>query len=145
VYSDYLTGDFDGQSVVLTERPAGSVEVVEAPANMGDEGALIGAATGAIAGAIVGGPIGAVVGAGAGTVVGGGVGTVTEPPDSVRTYITSNRVDPVYLDGEVVEGATLPETVEFREIPDYEYRYINVNGQNVLVDPGTRRVVYILR
>jgi uncharacterized protein YraI len=145
VYSDYLTGDFNGQAVVLTERPADSVQIVEPPANMGGEGAIVGATTGAIAGAIVGGPIGAVVGAGAGTVVGGGVGTAIKPPETVRTYISTNRAEPVYLEGEVVEGATLPETVTFREIPDYEYRYVNVNGQDVLVDPGTRQVVYIVR
>lgn len=145
VYSDYLAGDFGGQKMVLTERPTDSVKVVQAPANMGGEGALVGATTGAIAGAIVGGPIGAVVGAGAGTVVGGGVGTAIQPPDTVKTYITSHRADPVYLEGEVVEGATLPENVVFREIPDYQYRYVNVNGQDVLVDPGSRQVVYIVR
>jgi len=145
VYSDYLAGDFGGQQVVLTNRPADAVKVVEAPANMGGEGALVGATTGAIAGAIVGGPIGAVVGAGAGTVIGGGVGTGIQPPDTVRTYISSNRAEPVYLEGEVVEGATLPDTVVFREVPDYQYRYVNVNGQDVLVDPGTRQVVYIVR
>jgi uncharacterized protein YraI len=145
VYSDYLTGDFGGQTVVLTDRPADAVAVVEAPKNSGDEGALAGGATGAIAGAIVGGPIGAAVGGVAGAVAGGAVGTVAPPSDTVRTYVTDNRADPIYLDGEVVEGATLPETVVLREIPDYEYRYVNVNGQDVLIDPATRRVVYIVR
>ena len=59
--------------------------------------------------------------------------------------MTSNQVDPVYLDGEVVVGAGLPETVELREIPDYEYRYVNVNNQPVLVEPGSRKIVYIIR
>ena len=43
----------------------------------------------------------------------------------------------------MVVGASLPETVELREIPDYEYRYVNVNNQPVLVEPGTRRIVYV--
>lgn len=145
VYSDYLTGDFGGQTVVLTDRPADAVAVVEAPDNAGDEGALAGGATGAIAGAIIGGPIGAAVGGVAGAVAGGAVGTVTPPPETVRTYVTENRADAIYLDGEVVEGASLPDTVELREIPDYQYRYVNVNGQDVLIDPETRRVVYIVR
>lgn len=63
----------------------------------------------------------------------------------MRTYIESNTIDPVYLDGEVVVGAALPETVEVREIPDYDYRYVYVNEQPVLVEPETRRIVYVLR
>ena len=72
-------------------------------------------------------------------------GTVIDPPERVRTYVTTNRVEPVYLDGEVVVGAGLPETVVLREIPDYEYRYVYVNGQPVLVEPCTRRIVYVMR
>ncbi|TJU99032.1 MAG: DUF1236 domain-containing protein, partial [Mesorhizobium sp.] len=51
----------------------------------------------------------------------------------------------VYLEGEVVTGAVLPDTVELREIPDYNYRYVYVNNQPALVDPGTRRIVYVMR
>jgi hypothetical protein len=101
--------------------------------------------TGAIAGAIVGGPVGAAVGGAAGTVAGGATGTLIDPPDTVRTYVTSHQIEPVYLDGEVVVGAGLPETVALTEIPDYEYRYVNVNGQSVLVDAQSRRIVYIVR
>ena len=68
-----------------------------------------------------------------------------DPPEKVRTYVTTNKVDPVYLDGEVVVGAGLPDTVELREIPDYEYRYVYVNGQPVLVDSKTRQIVYVVR
>jgi uncharacterized protein YraI len=148
VYSDYLAGDFGGQQVVLTERPADSgVRIVEAPADVdgGATGAVTGGVTGAVAGAIIGGPVGAVVGGGAGFVAGGAAGQAIDPPERVRTYVTSNQVDPVYLDGEVVVGAGLPETVTLREIPDYEYRYVYVNGQPVLVEPGSRRIVYVMR
>ena len=110
VYSDYLTGDFGGTQVVLTERPADSgVRIVTPPADVdgGATGAVTGGVTGAVAGAIIGGPIGAVVGGGAGAVAGGAAGTVIDPPERVRTYVTSNQVDPVYLDGEVVVGAGL--------------------------------------
>jgi hypothetical protein len=148
VYSDYLTGEFGGNQVVLTQRPMNSgVKVVEAPADKGggDSGAVAGGVTGAVAGALIGGPVGAVVGGVAGTVAGGAAGTVIDPPEKVRTYVTTNKVDPVYLDGEVVVGAGLPDSVELREIPDYEYRYVYVNGQPVLVDSKTRQIVYVVR
>ncbi|MDW9619267.1 DUF1236 domain-containing protein [Sinorhizobium meliloti] len=67
------------------------------------------------------------------------------PPPTVRTYITKNPVDTVYVEGEAVVGATLPNTVAVQPIPDYEYQYVTINGQPVLVDPGTRRVVYVYR
>ena len=148
VYSDYLTGDFGGTQVVLTERPADSgVRIVEAPVEVdgGATGAVTGGVTGAVAGALIAGPVGAAVGGGAGFVAGGAAGTVIDPPANVRTYVTSNEVEPVYLDGEVVVGAGLPETVTLREIPDYEYRYVYLNGQPVLVEPATRRIVYVMR
>ncbi len=144
VYSDYLTADFGGQQLVVTERPAQSVTVVPPP-DGGTEGAVVGGTTGALAGALVGGPIGAAVGGVAGVAVGGAAGNAAEPPPQVRTYITKNRLDPVYLDGEVVVGAGVPENVEIREIPDYEYRYVYVNGRPALVDPATRRIVYVVR
>ena len=148
VYSDYLTGDFGGTQVVLTERPADSgVRIVEAPVEVdgGATGAVTGGVTGAVAGALIAGPVGAAVGGGAGFVAGGAAGTVIDPPANVRTYVTSNEVEPVYLDGEVVVGAGLPETVTLREIPDYEYRYVYLNGQPVLVEPASRRIVYVMR
>jgi uncharacterized protein YraI len=144
-YSDYLTGDFGGQRVVVTERPAEVVPSVtyETTASTGG-GAVAGATTGAIAGALIGGPVGAVVGGVAGAAVGDTVERI-DPPETVRTYVSSNQVDPVYLEGEVVVGAGVPETVVLREIPDYEYRYVYVNGQPVLVEPQSRRIVYVMR
>jgi hypothetical protein len=81
----------------------------------------------------------------AGGAIGGTAAAAIDPPDQVRTYITSNPVDPVYLEGEVVVGAGIPEAVQLREIPDYEYRYVYVNRQPVLVEPGSRRIVYVIR
>jgi hypothetical protein len=149
VYSAYLVGDFGGQQVVIQER-VGSDDVAvikdpDASGSGGAAGAVGGAAVGAITGAIIGGPIGAAVGGAAGGIAGGTVGQTIDPPAEVRTYVTSNRADPVYLEGEVVVGATLPDTVEFRAIPDYEYRYAYINGQPVLVEPESRRIVYVVR
>ncbi|RWD40780.1 DUF1236 domain-containing protein [Mesorhizobium sp.] len=123
IYSDYVTADFGGNEVVLTRRPADAdITIVEAPADVEDPDIY----TGAI-------------------VAGEPIEPIRRPPAEVRTYIETNRVDPVYLEGEVVTGATLPDTVELREIPDYDYRYVYVNGQPALVDPGTRRIMYVER
>lgn len=146
VYADYLSGDFGGGRVVLSQRPANSrVAVVEQPADTGSAGAVVGGTTGAVGGALIGGPVGALIGGVGGAAIGGTVGEIAEPPAQVRTYVTQNRLEPVHLEGEVVVGARLPETVRIREIPDYRYRYVNVNGQEVLVEPGSRQIVYVMR
>ncbi|UVK39701.1 DUF1236 domain-containing protein [Mesorhizobium sp. AR10] len=124
VYSDYVTADFGGSQVVLTRRPADAgITVVTAPEDGNDYPDTY---TGAIIAADPMDPI-------------------DRPPAEVRTYVDTNRLEPVYLDGEVVTGATLPDTVELREIPDYNYRYVYVNGQPALVDPETRRIMYVVR
>jgi uncharacterized protein YraI len=143
VYSDYLTADVSGAAVVLTDRPA-AVEMPTVTYEAPKGGAVAGGAvTGAVTGALVGGPIGAAVGAVAGGAVGAAV--IQPPPDEVRTYVTSNAVDPVYLDGEVVVGAGVPDNVTLTEIPHYQYRYVYLNGQPVLVEPNSRRIVYVVR
>lgn len=84
----------------------------------------------------------------AGTLVApSGTTTVTRvaPPPHVQTYVVENRLDPVLLDGEVVIGAGIPETVELYTIPEYEYHYTYVNQVPVLVEPQSRRVVYVYR
>ncbi|HEV7417214.1 MAG TPA: DUF1236 domain-containing protein [Tianweitania sediminis] len=153
-YSDYLTSSFSGGSqVVVTERPADAVPVVEydetvAATNAqggGTSGAAAGIATGAVAGALIGGPVGAAIGGVVGATAGGVIGEAVNPTPVVREYVVQNQVEPVYLEGEVVVGAGVPETVELREVPDYEYRYAYINGQPVLIDPGTRRIVSIVR
>ncbi|MGX5801638.1 DUF1236 domain-containing protein [Bradyrhizobium sp. Arg314] len=127
VYSDYVTGDFGGSRVVLTRRPADAGIAVVAPPT--DNVYTTDIYTGAI---VPGDDPDAIE-------------SIGRPPAEVGTYVAAHRVDPVYLDGEVVTGATLPDTVELREIPDYRYRYVYVNNQSALVDPGTRRIVYVMR
>ena len=43
-------------------------------------------------------------------------------------------------------GESLPETVELHpiDVPDVKYRYVVVDGQTVLVDPETRRIVQVI-
>jgi SH3-like domain-containing protein len=145
VSSRYLSGDFASNEVIVTEQPTGSVRV-RRPATPGQAaGVVTGGAAGAVTGAIVGGPAGAAVGGVAGVIAGGTTGTVLDPPARVRTYVRSNRIRPVYIDNEVSVGSTLPETVELLEVPDYEYRYVYVNDRPVLVEPGSRRIVYVVR
>lgn len=149
VYSEYLVADYDGSRVIVSERRSDIGVPAMAPPETVSGGAAagstMGAVGGAVAGALVGGPIGAVIGGVAGAAAGGVTGSVIDPPSQVRTYVMDNRHDPVYLEGEVVVGAGVPETVELREVPEYEYRYVYVNGQPVLVEPETRRIVYIVR
>ncbi len=48
----------------------------------------------------------------------------------------------------VTTGAIVPQTVELYSFPTerhWGYSYATIGGQTVLVDPGTRRVVHILR
>ena len=146
-YSDYLMAEVEGREVVYTERVAQAPTVTyQAPANPpAGSGTLATAATGAVAGALIGGPIGAAIGGVAGAATGSVAEAVTTPDARVRTYVDTNRVDPVYLDGEVVVGARLPQTVKYYQIPDYKYSYVYLNGQQVLVEPESRRIVYVMR
>jgi uncharacterized protein YraI len=146
-YSDYLIADNAGTQIVVTERPAEMIPVATYEASTATgAGAISGAATGAVAGALVAGPIGAAVGTVAGAATGGLTeGVLTDPDPQLRTYVVENEVEPVYLEGEVVVGAGVPDTVEIREIPDYDYRYAYINGQPVVIEPESRRIVYIVR
>jgi hypothetical protein len=65
------------------------------------------------------------------------------PPLFVRTYIRSAAQPTVFIDGDVFVGAMLPLGFTLYEVPTYEYAYAYVNGRAVLVDPGTRQIVYI--
>ena len=146
-YSDYLTADLSGELVVLTDRypEVGLATVTYDGSDAAAGGAVAGATGGAVVGALVGGPVGAVVGGVVGASSGATAGAVIDPPEVARTYVTSNPIDPVYLDGEVVIGAGVPDTVTLQAIPDYEYQYVYINGQPVLVDPRTRQIVYVVR
>lgn len=108
--------------------------------NDGNAGLATGAVGGAVAGAVVGGPVGAIIGAVAGGALGG---AIDAPDDRVRGYVVEQGGESIALEGNLEVGAGLPEVVELREIPDYKYRYAIVNDRRVLVDPGSRKVVYV--
>lgn len=130
VFSDYLAADMGGTRVIVTKRPANSDIVYIDPPAEGSIAVIDGATTASIGDELIG-PVEDV--------------HVIDPPDMVRTYVTANRVEPVYLDGEVVVGAGLPDRVVLNDIPDYDYEYVYVNGQPVLVEPSSRRIVYVYR
>ncbi|WP_410217726.1 DUF1236 domain-containing protein [Paracoccus sp. (in: a-proteobacteria)] len=147
-YGDYLNVTAGDEVVSLyPNRQTVGVTIIEAPVEetpSEGQNAAVGGLGGAAIGALIAGPVGAVAGA----AIGGGAGAAAteEPATEVTTYVTSNTVDPVYLDGEVVIGAGVPETVEVYEIPEQpNYRYAQINGQTVLVDPTDRQIVYIYR
>jgi hypothetical protein len=45
----------------------------------------------------------------------------------------------------VIVGATLPGAVPVYPIPASPYVYSYINGQRVVVEPGARRIVYVVR
>jgi uncharacterized protein YraI len=148
-FGDYLNATVEEQQVVVIEnREPLAVENVtftaaetDATADAVEDvaGATVGAGAGAaIAAALIGGP--AAIAAGA--ALGAAAGAVDEP---AVTYVQQNPVDPVYLDGEVIVGAGIPEEVEIIQVPDTNYGYLNVNGLPVVVDNESRQIVQIIR
>jgi len=105
------------------------------------ESTVGGGVAGAIAGGIVGGPVGALIGAGLGI----GVGAAVAPDERVMTYVIENPVEPIFLEGEVVVGAGIPEEVTLVEVPESDFYYGYINGNRVLIDRKARRIVHIVR
>ncbi|MFD1797682.1 DUF1236 domain-containing protein [Paracoccus aurantiacus] len=146
-YGDYLAAKVGEEFMpIYPNRQEIGVTVVKTPVvDEAEEGqnAAVGAGTGAAMGALIGGPLGAIVGATAGTVAGS---ASTEPTEAVTTYVEANPQDPIVLDGEVVVGAGVPDNVTLYDIPDQpDYKYVTINGQEVLVNPTDRKIVYIYR
>lgn len=146
-YGDYLNVRAGDEVVSLyPNRETVGVTIIQAPVEDPTTGqdTAVGGLGGAAMGALIGGPIGAVAGA----AIGGasGAAAAEEPTTEVTAYVTSNAVEPVYLDGEVVVGAGVPETVTIYDIPDQPaYRYAQINGQTVLVSPQDRQIIHIYR
>lgn len=145
-YGDYLTAKVgDKIEPLYPNRQTVGVTVIEAPAADPDNKAAdtaVAGTTGAAMGALIGGPVGAVVGA----ALGSAAGSAANPPAEVKTYVMEHPVDPVQLQGEVVLGAGVPDTVTLYDVPDQpDYKYVTINGQPVLVNPTDRKIVYIYR
>jgi hypothetical protein len=129
------------EPVIIMERRT-EVEVpVVAYENHAPEQAALGLGSGAAAGALVGGPIGAAIGGAAGAAL----GALANVPEPVVSYVREHRTETVILDGEVVVGAEIPESVELQTVPDTDLRHVTINHVPVIVDPDGRRIVQIVR
>ena len=96
----------------------------------------------------VGGTVG-VVGPGAVVVDSGAVGIAVDRRPAFREYIVRERVPNYTIPDRVIIGAILPESgVTFYDVPQTfgatPYRYTVVNGETVLVEPRTRRIVQVI-
>jgi uncharacterized protein YraI len=128
-YSKYLTATLSGRSLVVSEGirqfPAATYT---APAVTVGSAAPSPVVTGTIVDrTVTGEPL------------------VLTPPATVRDYVVGHPVQPVYLNGEVVVGAGIPDEVTLAPVPGYQYDYAYVNGMPVLVEPQTREVAYVYR
>lgn len=69
----------------------------------------------------------------------------------IREYVVKHQVQPVAPPPgvEITVGTTLPDTVEVQrlDVPDMptRYSYVVLDGRTVLVEPETRRIVYIMQ
>jgi hypothetical protein len=62
----------------------------------------------------------------------------------IREYVKKQPLASVKLPGvELNVGTALPDTVELREVPNVQYRYVVIDNRTVLVDPGTRKIVKV--
>ncbi|MGV8989633.1 MAG: DUF1236 domain-containing protein [Cypionkella sp.] len=136
---NYLTATVEDAPVALSALDKRVVVNTVTYDHTGDSAAN-GLATGAIAGAVIAGPVGVVVGG----ILGAATGAVLAPDPTVITYVKSNPTEQVYLDGEVVVGAGLPDSVKLVQVPDSKYSYAYINGVPVLVNPDKRAIVYIV-
>ncbi|MCV9996640.1 DUF1236 domain-containing protein [Pararhizobium sp. YC-54] len=125
VYAKELMVDYNGAPVVVQERRADlgipvvtyeQTTIVDGPAQPAPGDELIGAVD---------------------------ANGVIVPPPEVRTYIDSTPIDAVAYDGEVVVGATLPGEVVISQVPNYRYSYVRIQDRPILVDPQSRRIVYV--
>ena len=76
-------------------------------------------------------------------------GITIEQRPAFREYVVEQRVPAFRIPDRIVVGATLPESgVTYYDVPQRfgatTYRYTVVNGETVLVEPRSRRVVEVL-
>lgn len=103
-------------------------------------GAAGGAVAGALAGAVVAGPVGLVVGG----VAGAAIGHSIAPPSQVKTYVTTQSGPTVAYSGDLVVGKAVSGDVAWSNVPDYpKYRWAYLNGQRVVIDNDTHKVVAV--
>jgi hypothetical protein len=112
---------------------------------------IAGALTAPIAAQAQSDTVGVVRGSGmtTGVVVDDVDGIAVDQRPAFREYIVRERVPEYTIPDRVVVGGVLPETgVVTYDVPQTygltPYRYTVVNGQTILVEPRTRRIVQVL-
>lgn len=143
-YGEYLVVGDEGVAVVAPEVVEQTEAYTIARLEVDDESNVAAAAGfgwGAIAGGLIAGPPGAALGS-----VASAAFLDSQVGPEVTAYVQANPVEPVYLNGELVAGAIVPAEVQVYEYPDdTQYAYLNVNGQPVVIETDTRRIVTIIR
>lgn len=76
-------------------------------------------------------------------------GIAVEQRPAFRDYVVQERVPAYTVPDRVVVGATLPDVgVTYYDVPQRfgptPYRYTVVNGETVLVEPRSRRIVQVI-
>jgi hypothetical protein len=104
--------------------------------------------------AVIGAPIAAQAQGTVGIVRGESVvvdsgGIAVEQRPAFRDYVVRERVPTYTIPDRVIVGGVLPEAgITYYDVPQTygptTYRYSVVNGQTVLVEPRTRRVVQVI-
>ena len=86
---------------------------------------------------------------GGGVVIGDQEGITVEQRPAFREYVVRERVPTFTIPDRVVVGGVLPEAgITYYDVPQTyaatPYRYTVVNGQTVLVEPRSRRIVQVV-
>jgi len=67
-------------------------------------------------------------------------------PNEVETYVVKESGPSVAVQGDVIVGSELPDTVVLRPVPKYDtYSYAVVNNQRVIVEGKTRKIVKVIK
>jgi hypothetical protein len=82
-------------------------------------------------------------------IIDNGDGIAVEQRPAFREYVVRERVPTYTIPDRVIVGGVLPEAgITYYDVPQTygatPYRYTVVNGQTVLVEPRTRRVVQVI-
>lgn len=140
-YSPYLTASLESEPVVVYDNYERlEVQKIEPNDSQKEAAAAVsGLTAGAIVASAVGGPL-----AVAGAVAAGAIAGAESVPDETVTYVVSNPVPTIYVDGEVAVGAGIPQEVTLMSVPESDYSYVYLNGNPVLVNQD-RQIVRVIR
>ena len=73
-----------------------------------------------------------------------------EERTKIKTYVTSQKIQPVTVKEKLVIGATVPADVKLVAVPSdwgpsvTKYEYVYTDNHVVLVEPSSRKVVQII-